>query len=139
MDQLCPQSIDAIAEVVTGSSFTGDGPGVENYRSGPKLEWFFASLNVELAIGNSSRVPTVIDKLEELNWLKLRDELLNGELFLSLADARYIIDKWHLDYNHRRPHSSLNWQTPADYAAGLKHADGVFPSAQPASTPPILS
>ena len=85
---------------------------------------------------------------------KLRDELLNSELFLSLAEARYVIDEWRLDYNHRRPHSSLNWQTPADYAAGLKHADGVFPSAeqadppvgasplppaQPASTPPILS
>ena len=85
---------------------------------------------------------------------KLRDELLNGELFLSLAEARYVIDEWRLDYNHRRPHSSLNWQTPSAYAANLKHADGVFssaqqadppvgatplPPAQPASTPPILS
>ena len=88
---------------------------------------------------------------------KLRDELLNGELFLSLAEARYVLDEWRLDYNHRRHHSSLNWQTPAAYAAGLHDdkADGVFPSAvladppvgatplptaQPATTPPpILS
>ena len=49
---------------------------------------------------------------------KLRDELLNGELFLSLAEARWVIDRWRLDYNHRRPHSSLDYQTPATYAVG---------------------
>ena len=43
---------------------------------------------------------------------KLRDELLNGELFLSLTEARWVIDRWRLDYNHRRPHSSLDYQTP---------------------------
>ena len=48
---------------------------------------------------------------------KLRDELLNGELFLSLAEARWVIDRWRLDYNHRRPHSSLDYQTPAAFAA----------------------
>lgn len=66
---------------------------------------------------------------------KLRDELLNGELFLSLSEARYVIDEWRLDCNHRRPHSSLNWQTPAAYAASLKPADGAFPSAQQADPP----
>jgi len=72
---------------------------------------------------------------------KLRDELLNGELFLSLAEARYVIDQWRLDYNHRRPHSSLNWQTPAAFAAKLtESADGVFPSALPGAPlvdPPV--
>jgi len=48
---------------------------------------------------------------------KLRDECLNGELFLSLAEARYIVDRWRLDYNHHRPHSRLNWMTPAVFAA----------------------
>ena len=41
---------------------------------------------------------------------KFRDELLNGELFLGLADARWVIDRWRLDYNHRRPHSALGYQ-----------------------------
>ena len=48
---------------------------------------------------------------------KLKDECFNGELFLSLAEARYLVDRWRLDYNHHRPHSRLNWMTPAAYAA----------------------
>ena len=48
---------------------------------------------------------------------RLRDELLNGELFLSLAETRWVIDRWRLDYNHRRPRS-LDYQTPAAYAVG---------------------
>ena len=49
---------------------------------------------------------------------KLRDELLNQELFLSLAEARFVIDRWRLDYNHYRPHSALAYRTPAAFAAG---------------------
>jgi hypothetical protein len=49
---------------------------------------------------------------------KLRDELLNRELFLSLEEARWVIDRWRLDYNHHRQHSALNYQTPAAFAAG---------------------
>jgi transposase InsO family protein len=48
---------------------------------------------------------------------KFRDELLNGELFLGLADARWVIDRWRLDYNHRRPHSALDHHSPAAFAA----------------------
>jgi len=48
---------------------------------------------------------------------KLRDELLNRELFLSLEEARWVIDRWRLDYNHHRRHSALDYETPAAYAA----------------------
>jgi len=48
---------------------------------------------------------------------KFRDELLNRELFLSLEEARHVIDCWRLDYNHRRPHSAPDHQTPAAFAA----------------------
>ncbi len=48
----------------------------------------------------------------------LRDELLNREIFLSLEEARWVIDRWRLDYNHHRIHRSLDYQTPAAYAAG---------------------
>ena len=49
---------------------------------------------------------------------KLRDELLNQELFSRLAEVRWVIDCWRLDYNHHRIHSALNYQIPAAYAAG---------------------
>ena len=49
---------------------------------------------------------------------KLRDELLNREIFLSKEEARWVIDCWRRDYNHYRPHSALDYQTPAAYAAG---------------------
>ena len=64
---------------------------------------------------------------------KLRDKLLNRELFLSLPEARYVLDEWRLEYNHRRPHSGIGWQTPAAFAATLESkAAGVFSAARPA-------
>ena len=61
---------------------------------------------------------------------KLRDELLNRELFLGLDEARYVVDEWRLDYNHRRPHSGIGWQTPASYAVMCdRTAAGMFPAA----------
>ena len=59
---------------------------------------------------------------------KLRDELLNRELFLSLEEARWLIDRWRADYNHRRPHSALDYQTPAAYAAGCILPASATPS-----------
>jgi len=50
---------------------------------------------------------------------KLRDELLNETLFGSLADARAKLATWRRDYNEVRPHSSLRYLTPADYARAL--------------------
>jgi len=47
---------------------------------------------------------------------KLRDELLNRELFLHIDQLRYVVDRWRMDYNHYRPHSSLSYMTPAAFA-----------------------
>ena len=46
---------------------------------------------------------------------KLRDECLNEHAFLSLAEARALIDEWRDDYNHLRPHSSLGALTPVEF------------------------
>ena len=43
---------------------------------------------------------------------KLRDELLNGEIFTTLLEAKVLIEEWRGDYNHVRPHSSLGYKTP---------------------------
>jgi transposase InsO family protein len=67
---------------------------------------------------------------------KLRDELLNRELFLSIHEARYVLDQWRAEYNHRRPHGSLGWQTPAAYAAKLVDRQaGAFPAALRVESP----
>ena len=47
----------------------------------------------------------------------LRDECLNAHWFLSVADARTKIEAWRRDYNESRPHMSLGWLTPLEYAA----------------------
>jgi transposase InsO family protein len=52
---------------------------------------------------------------------KLRDELLNGEIFYTVHEARTVIEGWRFEYNHFRPHSSLAYQPPAPVA--------VMPSA----------
>jgi putative transposase len=47
---------------------------------------------------------------------RLRDECLNANWFTSLSDARRKIETWRQDYNQRRPHSSLNYLPPAEFA-----------------------
>ena len=45
---------------------------------------------------------------------KLRDECLNEEVFANLAEARAVIERWRLDYNHVRPHSAHGGLTPEE-------------------------
>jgi putative transposase len=44
---------------------------------------------------------------------KLRDELLNREIFTTLTEAKILIEQWRKEYNQVRPHSSLGYQPPA--------------------------
>ncbi|MEJ0094715.1 MAG: IS3 family transposase [Methylocella sp.] len=44
---------------------------------------------------------------------KLRDELLNGEIFYTLKEAKVVIERWRRHYNTVRPHSSLGYKPPA--------------------------
>ncbi len=50
---------------------------------------------------------------------KLRDELLNGELFYTLQEAQILIERWRREYNEIRPHSSLGYQPPAPEAVEI--------------------
>jgi putative transposase len=47
---------------------------------------------------------------------KLRDELLNGEIFDTLLEAKVVIENWRREYNQFRPHSSLGYRPPAPEA-----------------------
>lgn len=44
---------------------------------------------------------------------KLRDELLNGEIFYTLKEAKIMIERWRVHYNTKRPHTSLGYRPPA--------------------------
>lgn len=48
---------------------------------------------------------------------RFRDECLNLHWFVDLDEARAIIEAWRIDYNENRPHSSLGYRTPAEFAA----------------------
>jgi transposase InsO family protein len=47
---------------------------------------------------------------------KMRDELLNGEIFDTLLEAKILIERWRIHYNEMRPHSSLGYRPPAPEA-----------------------
>lgn len=65
--------------------------------------------------------PSQNGHIESFNG-RLRDECLNANWFLSLSDARRKIERWRRDYNEARPHSSLGYLTPREFAAGLSFA-----------------
>ena len=47
---------------------------------------------------------------------RLRDELLNREMFETLREAQVLIERWRREYNQRRPHSALAYRPPAPEA-----------------------
>lgn len=67
---------------------------------------------------------------------KFRDECLSQHWFLSLSDARFHIERYRIDYNEVRPHSSLANRTPAEFAR--EHSDAA-PSPTPSPNPKGLS
>ena len=67
---------------------------------------------------------------------KLRDELLNGEIFYSMMEAKVLIEQWRRHYNTIRPHSSLGYKaartadhraSPRRYALRCPRAAGYSP------------
>jgi transposase InsO family protein len=63
---------------------------------------------------------------------KLRDELLNAEIFYSLAEARVVIEGWRQHYNPVRPHSSLGYKPPAPSAV-------IWPTALSKPATPVTT
>lgn len=71
---------------------------------------------------------------------RLRDELLNAEVFADVREAKALAAAWKNEYNHRRPHSSLGYVPPAVFAATLAVPPvGAAPllPARPACTPTL--
>lgn len=93
------------------------------WSSETKIDWHY------IAPGK----PTQNGFVESFNG-RMRDELLNETLFMSLGHARDIIADWVEDYNTDRPHSSLGYATPAAFAAKIKKQGAAQPLASPALT-----
>ena len=56
---------------------------------------------------------------------RLRDELLNLEVFIGLPEARYLANRYRDGYNNHRPHSSIGYMTPAEFAASCSPSDSA--------------
>jgi putative transposase len=68
---------------------------------------------------------------------KLRDECLNREVFGSLLEAQIILEQWRNEYNDERPHSSLGYRTPTEYAHGKR--DRLMGAMRPQTPAPLAA
>ena len=76
-------------------------------------KWAYEN-NVTLDFSRPGK-PTDNPFIESFNG-SFRDECLNVNWFMSIEDSQEKIETWRQDYNHFRPHSSLNDMTPVEYA-----------------------
>jgi transposase InsO family protein len=67
---------------------------------------------------------------------KRRDELLNAEVFNTLAEARVLIEQWRVHYNTVRPHSSLNYRPPAPEVVFGGGGPAAMTRPDPGGSPP---
>src|SRR3954453_14508660 len=67
---------------------------------------------------------------------RLRDELLNGEIFYTLREAQIVIESWRRHYNAVRPHASIGYRAPAPEV--FVPALAAWPAAQSRPAPPAM-
>lgn len=91
-----------------------------------KVEWHYIAPGKPMQNGH----------VESFNG-RMRDELLNESLFFGLDHARSAIAEWADDYNHFRPHSSLGYQTPADFAGTIAATGSNAAQDEGYAFPPI--
>lgn len=82
--------------------------------------------------------PWVNGFIESFN-ARLRDELLNGEIFYSLREARIIIESWRRYYNTVRPHGSLGYRAPAPEVFMPPFKARAAAQSKPAPPPALAS
>ena len=99
----------------TGTEFAGRTLDVWAYRHGVELRFIRPGKPIENAY------------VESFNG-KFRDECLNEHWFVSLADAKAVIEAWRVDYNTVRPHSALDDQTPHQFAESKTGARRLSPA-----------
>jgi len=111
---------EQVADVMTRVSSIRGAPGTIRVDNWPEFiskaldRWAYEN-GVTLDFSRPGK-PTDNAFVESFNG-RLRDECLNAHWFLSLPDARTKIEAWRRDYNESRPHTSIGWLTPVEYAA----------------------
>jgi Abortive infection C-terminus len=83
---LAPQSIEALAMVISGGGGHDQAPPIGIYRSASKLESFMRGCNVAMSVGNGSRLPALIDALERAN--RGGDQTILRNIIERAADPR---------------------------------------------------
>ena len=68
---------------------------------------------------------------------RLRDALLDGEIFYSLAEARIVVESWRRHYNAKRPHASLGYKPPAPEVFIPAFAARAAAQSRPAAPPAL--
>ena len=84
----------------------------------PGAPWEWSTSDIEPskeAPGGVRREPNQNGHIESFHG-KLRDELLNREIFGSLLEAKVLVESHRIEYNQNRPHSSLGYHTPDEAA-----------------------
>ena len=116
------RTLDAVAAFrgYPASVRTDQGPEF----TGKALDQWAYRNNVELKLIQPGK-PTQNGFIESFNG-RFRDECLNEHWFADLHHAREVIGQWRKDYNEHRPHSALDYQTPAEFAADFR---GVKPDS----------
>ena len=107
---LSPQSIEALAEVITGGSGTGYSQPIGIYRSAAKLGSFMRNCNVDFQV-IGSRVPSLTDRLLEINRAEEPEKIL-PRIIEAAADPRDFI------------HEPARLQAVIDYLNGPLGFDG---------------
>jgi putative transposase len=108
-----------VIRVLEGIAAERGYPAVMKFDNGPEfsslamLRWG-AEKNIKLHFIDPGK-PTQNGKIESFNG-RLRDEVLNEHWFLTLDQMRETVEAWRIRYNTHRPHGSLNYLTPAEFA-----------------------
>ena len=68
---------------------------------------------------------------------RLRDELLDGEIFYSLAEARIVVESWRRHNNAKRPHASLGYKPPTPEVFLPAFAARAAAQSRPAAPPAL--
>ena len=108
-----------VIETLEGLSFTRGLPRSITLDNGPEytskaIQKWAKEKGIELNYIPPGK-PTKNGYIESFNG-KIRQECLDQNLFLDLVEAQEIIEAWRVEYNEERPHSSLGYLTPAEFA-----------------------